>query len=174
MTVDLAETEALLARTPTLLRAWFTDLPSPWLEADEGPGTFSARDVLIHLIHGEQVNWMDRVRRILEDGDGVPFEAFDREGFQAEARAWSLEALLDKFEQVRRANLQSLRELVRTPDLGKRGLHPALGPVTLEQLLATWVVHDLGHVAQAARVMAKRHSEAVGPWKAYLPILTRR
>lgn len=173
MTFDLNEAEALLSHTPRLLRAWFEGLPEAWLRADEGPETFSARDVLIHLIHGERTDWLGRTRRILEAGDSLPFEPFDRQGFQAEARTWTLEALLAEFEGLRAANLQALRGLVQEADLPKRGLHPALGTVTLEQLLSTWVVHDLGHVAQAARVMAKRYGAQVGPWKAYLPILTR-
>lgn len=174
MTFNLIEARGLLAQTPPTLRAWFGGLPEPWLEADEGPGTFSPRDVLAHLIHGERVNWMDRARLLLAEGEARAFEPFEREGFLEEARAWSLEALLEAFTRLRAENLQALDAEVGAADLARRGLHPALGPVTLEQLLATWVVHDLGHLAQAARVMAGRYRAEVGPWAAYLPILAPR
>lgn len=174
MTLDLHETEALLGRTPATLRAWFTGLSEGWLTANEGPGTFGARDVLAHLIHGERTDWMPRVRLILEHGERRPFEPFDRWGFLKEARTWTMEALLDEFEVLRGANLEALGSLGLTEaDLARRGSHPTLGPVALEQLLAAWVVHDLGHLAQAARVMAKRYSIQTGPWIDYLPVLTR-
>lgn len=174
MILDLTEIHAQLARTPALLQSWFTGLPDPCLTTDEGPDTFSARDVLAHLIFGERTDWMARVRLILEHGEGRPFEPFDRRGFLDEARAWPLEDLLTEFQRLRSANLDALAALNLTPaDLTKTGLHPALGPVTLGQLLATWVVHDLGHVAQAARVLAKRYRAEVGPWIDYLPVLTR-
>jgi uncharacterized damage-inducible protein DinB len=174
MTLDLHEADALLARTPGTLRAWFAGLPEPWLAADEGPDTFSPRDVLAHLIHGERTDWLPRLRLILEHGEGRPFEPFDRQGFLAEARTWTLEALLDEFAALREANLRALRELRLTAeDLARRGAHPVLGTVTLVQLLASWVVHDLGHLAQAARVMAKRYALETGPWIDYLPVLTR-
>ena len=174
MTFDLAEARAQLARTPATLRAWFTGLPDAWLQADEGTDTFSALDVLAHLIYGEQTDWLARTRIILEQGELRHFEPFDRRGFLDEARSWSLEALLDEFARLRAANLDDLDALhIQPPDLGRRGAHPGLGPVTLEQLLAAWVVHDLGHIAQIARVMAKRYKAEVGPWVDYLPVLTR-
>lgn len=174
MSLDLNEAEALLSRTPGTLWAWFAGLPEAWLLADEGPDTFSPRDVLAHLIHGERTDWLPRIRRILEHGGDRPFEPFDRDGFQAEARTWSVEALLEEFAALRDGNLRALRECrLSQEDLARRGTHPALGPVTLEQLLASWVVHDLGHLAQAARVMAKRYSAETGPWIDYLPVLTR-
>lgn len=174
MPIQVNEARAQLSRTPAMLRAWFSGLPDSWLTADEGPETFSARDVLAHLIHGERTDWMARVRLILETGEGTPFEPFDREGFLAEARTWTVEALLDEFAALRQANLRALEELhLQGSDLDRRGTHPALGAVTLGQLLATWTVHDLGHLAQAARVMAKRYRGEVGPWEAYLPVLRR-
>jgi hypothetical protein len=174
MAFDLQESLCILERTPGVLRAWFSGLPEAWLVADEGPETFSARDVLAHLIHGERTDWMARTRIILEAGEARPFDPFDRAGFLAEARGWSVKALLDEFSRLRSANLEALRGLgLGQADLGRRGTHPALGTVTLEQLLATWTVHDLGHLAQAARVMAKRYRDDVGPWAAYLPVLTR-
>lgn len=175
MTLDLSEATAQLAATPATLRAWFGGLPEVWLVADEGPDTFSARDVLAHLIHGERTDWMARVRRIREAGEARAFEPFDRFAFLGEARTRPLADLLDEFARLREANLRELQGLALIPtDLERTGLHPALGRVTLENLLATWVVHDLGHLAQAARVMAKRYAAQVGPWAAYLPVLTRR
>ncbi|HET6330565.1 MAG TPA: DinB family protein [Holophagaceae bacterium] len=174
MAFDLDEALAQLARTPGVFRAWFADLPEPWLDADEGPGTFSSRDVLAHLIYGERTDWLVRVRIILEQGESRPFDPFDRRGFLDEARGWSLEALLAEFERLRAANLLALSALhIQVQDLARKGAHPGLGAVTLEQLLASWVVHDLGHIAQAARVMSKRYKATVGPWVDYLPVLTR-
>ena len=174
MTFNLDEALAQLDRTPATFRVWFVGLPGSWLAADEGPDTFSPLDVLAHLISGERSDWLARVRIVLELGESRPFEPFDRRGFLEEARSWSLEALLGEFERLRAANLSALSALNLTPaDLRRKGLHPGLGPVTLEQLLAAWVVHDLGHLAQAARVMAKCYRIDVGPWGDYLPVLTR-
>ncbi|HTL98544.1 MAG TPA: DinB family protein [Holophagaceae bacterium] len=174
MPFDLEEAKAQLARTPSVFRAWFTGLQDPWLEADEGPDTFSARDVLAHLIFGERTDWMPRTRIILEHGEARPFEPFDRRGFLDEAKGWAIDALLAEFERLRAENLASLDGMALSPaDLRRTGMHPGLGRVTLEQLLAAWVVHDLGHIAQAARVMSKRCKTAVGPWLDYLPVLTR-
>lgn len=174
MAFDLDEARTQLARTPGVFRSWFTELPERWLVTDEGPDTFSPRDVLAHLIFGERTDWMPRVRIILEQGESRPFEPFDRRGFLDEARDWSLEALLTEFERLRTANLDALSALrLQATDLARKGAHPGLGAVTLEQLLAAWVVHDLGHIAQAARVMSKRYKAAVGPWMDYLPVLTR-
>ena len=174
MPFDLQEAQAQLARTPAVFRAWFTGLPESWLLADEGPDTFSPRDVLAHLIFGERTDWIPRVRIVVEQGESHPFEPFDRRGFLDEARGWGLESLLAEFEGLRAANLEALAALNLQPsDLARKGAHPGLGAVTLEQLLAAWVVHDLGHIAQAARVMSKRYKAAVGPWLDYLPVLTR-
>ncbi len=174
MAFDLDEACAQLARTPATLRAWFTGLPSSWVEADEGPDTFSPRDVLAHLIFGERADWLARVRIILLQGESRPFEPFDRRGFLDEARGWSVAALLTEFDRLRAANLEALDSLrIQTSDLARKGMHPGLGSVTLEHLLAAWVVHDLGHLAQVARVMAKRYKAEVGPWVDYLPVLTR-
>ncbi|HEU4952193.1 MAG TPA: DinB family protein [Holophagaceae bacterium] len=174
MPFDLAEARAQLARTPEVLAAWLPGLPAPWLAVDEGPDTFSPRDVLAHLIQGEREDWLPRVRMILEQGESRAFEPFDRRAFLAEARTWSTEALVAEFRRLRLESLAGLDALTLAPaDLARRGRHPAFGPVTLEQLLATWTVHDLGHLAQIARVMARRWKAEVGPWVAYLPILTR-
>ena len=168
---DLDETRIALERTPALLSAWLEGLGPAWFECAEGPGTWSVRAVLEHLIHGERTDWMPRVERLLEHGERVPFEPFERE----HPTPGTVDELLELFRRERAASLARLQRLGITPaDLDRRGVHPAFGPVTLRQLLATWVVHDLGHVAQIARVMAKRHARDVGPWRAYLPVLGDR
>jgi uncharacterized damage-inducible protein DinB len=174
MQPNLAEVEAVLSRTPETLRALLEDLPEPWLEANEGANTFSPRDVLGHLIHGEKTDWVPRIKLILEAGQGQPFVPFDRFGFRESIRGVSTRALLDELASLRVENLDFLERQGLTPSqLSLRGTHPELGTVTLGQLLATWAVHDLNHVGQVVRVMSKRYSEAVGPWKAYLGILQR-
>ena len=170
----LSEVTAILSRTPATLRALLDGLPDPWVEANEGPDTFSPRDVLGHLIYGEKTDWVPRIRLILEAGDRRPFEPFDRFAFRATIAATPTTALLAELEWLRAENLAFLEGLSLTPaQLALKGAHPALGPVTLGQLLATWAVHDLNHVGQIVRVMSKRYGEAVGPWKAYLGILNR-
>jgi hypothetical protein len=172
---DLADAIAILSRTPDVLDAWLRGLPEAWLTArTEGPESFSPRDVLGHLIGGERTDWVARAGLILERGESAVFEPFDRVGFRQEIAGTSLDALLAMFADLRRGNLATLAGWKLTAvDLSKRGRHPDLGTVTLEQLLATWVAHDLGHLGQVARVMAKRYKEEVGPWVQYLPILTR-
>jgi hypothetical protein len=166
----------LLARTPATLDAWLRDVPDAWLDdRTEGGDTFTARDVLGHLIGGERSDWVPRARIILEHGEGRAFDVFDRFAFRREATRPAGE-LLDEFARLRAGNLDLLRALRIAPaDLAKRGRHPdpSFGPVTLGQLLATWVVHDLSHVAQIARVLGKHYRDDVGPWAAYLPLLTR-
>ena len=170
-----AVTEAVevLERTPRILSAWMSGLSTPWLDDREAEGTFSPRDVVGHLIHGEKTDWMPRVRLIREFADRRPFEAFDRVGFQDANAGRSMDSLLEEFAQLRRENLAELVALgLGEEDLRARGLHPALGPVELGQLIATWVTHDLNHLGQIARVMARRNDRAVGPWKDYLGILS--
>lgn len=162
----------VLIRTPAVLRALLLDLPDPWTLATEGPGTWSPFDVVGHLIHGERTDWVPRIEHMLRHGDAVPFPSFDREAMFAASKGLSLEELLETFGRLREESLSRLGELGLTDaDLTRRGLHPDLGPVTLRQHLATWVAHDLGHVGQIVRVMARQYSEAVGPWRAYLSIL---
>ena len=176
-TFDLDEAQALLARTPPLLDAWLRGLDDAWLDVrTEGPDSFSPRDVLGHLIGGERTDWIPRARIILEQGEAQPFEPFDRVAFKRESAGKSIAELLFEFTALRQANLDTLSAFqLNASDLARRGRHPdpSFGPVTLDQLIATWVVHDLSHVAQIARVMGKRYTEDVGPWKAYLPMLTR-
>lgn len=173
-TFVLPEGLAVLDRTPRILRAWLADLPDVWLTVDEGPDTFSPLEVLGHLVHGERTDWMARTRMILEHGPSRPFDPFDRFAHRRDFTGWPAARLLDEFDRLRAANLDTLRGLqITEADLDREGLHPALGTVTLRALLATWVAHDLSHLGQIARVMAKRYRAAVGPWAEYLPIMTR-
>lgn len=172
---DLEQTIALLARTPAALNALLRDLPDVWTRRNEGEETWSAFDIVGHLIHGERTDWMPRTRLILQSGDAQPFEPFDRLGHVRESEGKSLEQLLDEFALLRAAGLDELRALHLTPEqLELRGLHPALGTVTLSHLLATWAAHDLSHLHQLSRVLAHQYREAVGPWGAYLGVMQCR
>jgi hypothetical protein len=172
MDVQIEDAKALLARTPAALSGLMTAIPKAWLECREGPKTFSPIDVLGHLIYGEQVDWIPRARIILEHGEARPFDPFDRVGFEDLIAGKPVEELLSMFATLRNQSLKDLSSLKLQPAmLARKGTHPALGPVTLGQLLAAWVVHDLGHLAQIERVMARQYREAVGPWREYLPIL---
>jgi uncharacterized damage-inducible protein DinB len=165
----------MLRRTPDILRVWLSDLSESWTMTNEGPETWSPFDIVGHLIHGERTDWMDRVELILAHGDSRPFIPFDRFAQFEASRGKPLTELLDTFAELRAANLARLQSLrLESEDFRRRGLHPELGPVTLGQLLATWVAHDLNHLGQIARVMSRQYTDAVGPWVEYLPILTRR
>ncbi len=169
---DLDEAMLVLARTPGTLRAMLAGLPPAWTTPDEGPGTWSPFDVVGHLVNGEETDWMVRVRQVLAQGEERRFRPFDRTRNLEANRSLPIEALLDRFADLRAANLAELRAFRAGPaELARTGEHPDFGPVTLAQLLATWVVHDLDHLSQVARVMAKRYTEAVGPWIAFLRIL---
>ena len=171
--VTLDDVTALLERTPTLLNAWLRELPEDWLRANEGGETWSAFDVLGHLIHGEKTDWLSRVRIILDHGEARPFDTFDRQAQFRDSVGKTPPALLDEFATLRRTNVQQLASLRLTDaDLDRRGTHPAFGAVTLRQLLATWVAHDLDHIAQVSRVLAHQYGDAVGPWSAYLRIIS--
>lgn len=174
MNFELEKGTEILERTPGVLRALLAGLPEEWTRADEGPDTWSPFDVVGHLIDGEERDWMARARIILAQEPGRRFEPFDRFRHLRVNRGRTLGELLDRFEHLRARNLEELEDLRLNPDhLALKGEHPELGSVTLGQLLATWVTHDLGHLAQIARVMAKQYREAVGPWEAYLPVLHR-
>jgi hypothetical protein len=163
---------AVLRRTPDTIDALLRDLPAGWIDATEGPGTWSPFDVVGHLIHGERTDWVPRVEHILAHGDTVPFPSFDREAMFAASQGKSLAELLETFSRARQQSLDRLQSLALTEaDLDRRGRHPEFGVVTMRQHLATWVAHDLGHIAQVVRVMARQYSEAAGPWRAYLSIL---
>jgi hypothetical protein len=169
---NLQHTIALLARTPAALDALLRDLPETWTSRNEGENTWSAFDIIGHLIHCERTDWMPRAKMILQSGDTRPFEPFDRWGHVKESHGKSLEQLLDEFAQVRSENLTELRAWNLNPqDLERRGRHPAFGAVTLSQLLATWAAHDLTHLHHLSRVMAHQYREAVGPWSEYLGVL---
>jgi hypothetical protein len=171
---ELEEACALLARTPATLDTWLRDLPESWTTCDEGPETFSPFEVVGHLIHAERTDWTPRLERILKDGEAREFEPFDRFAQREANRGKMLEELLDEFARLRKTSLSRVRSIrVDHAKLDLRGRHPQLGVVTARQLLATWVVHDLGHIGQIARVMAKRYSTDVGPWREFLPVLTR-
>jgi hypothetical protein len=162
----------VLRRTPAVLSALLSELPDRWTRADEGPGTWSPFDVVGHLIHGERTDWIPRVEHTLRHGDSVPFPPFDREAMFAASKGLSLAELLETFARVRAESLDRLSALRLTDaDLERRGRHPEFGVVTMRQLLATWVAHDLGHINQIVRVMARQYQEPVGPWRAYLSIL---
>jgi hypothetical protein len=169
---NLDETVAVLARTPATLDALLRGLPEKWVRSNEGKDTWSAFDIVGHLIVGERNDWMPRARIILESGEARPFDPFDRFAQSRESQNISLEQLLDDFARLRRENLAALQALnLQLEDMSRRGRHPALGVVTLQQLLATWAVHDLTHVHQLSRVMAHQHRDAVGPWSKYLGVL---
>jgi len=172
--IDLKDAVALLSRTPASLSALLEGLPDVWTGATEGGGTWSPYDVVGHLIHGERTDWIQRARHILA-GESRPFDKFDRTAQFDDSRGKSLGELLETFAELRRGSLAALSDMnLSDEDLGRKGLHPELGEVTLGQLLATWVVHDLDHVGQIARTMAKAYAGAVGPWSAYLSILRDR
>lgn len=163
----------VLRRSPAALRALLEGAAEPWIRGTEGPDTFSPFDNIGHLIDGEETDWIPRARLILGGGPNVRFEPYNRFRHRARNVGRSLESLLSEFDRLRRANLDLLRSWQLTPaDLAREGEHPTLGRVTLRQLLAAWVVHDLGHIAQVARVMAKQYTDEVGPWVPFLPVLT--
>lgn len=174
MEFSLEAGTAVLTRTPGTLRSMLRGLPPSWTSANEGDDTWTPEGVVGHLIHGEETDWVPRATIILTRGESEAFEPFDRFAQEQRFAGWPLERLLDRFTELRAQGLETLRGWRLKPEqLALKGKHPELGQVTLSQLLATWVVHDLGHIGQIARVMAKQYSAAVGPWKAYLPVLTR-
>jgi hypothetical protein len=169
---NLPQTISLLTRIPAALNALLRDLPETWTFRNEGENTWSAFDVVAHLIHCERTDWMPRVKIVLQFGETQPFASFDRGGHVREIQGKSLGQLLDEFARVRAENLGELRALnLRQEDLERRGRHPSLGVVTLSQLLATWAAHDLTHLHQISRVMTHQYRQAVGPWSAYLGVL---
>ena len=169
---ELQQTTALLSRTPAALDALLRDLPEDWTSRNEGEDTMSARDVIAHLNHAERIDWLPRARMILNFGESCTFEPFDRSGHAEESARKSLGQLLDEFARLRSQNLDELRALNLGPDdLERRGRHPALGTVTLSQLLATWAAHDLTHLHQISRILADRYREAVGPWSRFLGVM---
>lgn len=162
----------VLERTPGVLEAMTAGLSDFWIRRNEGDGTWSPFDVVGHLVHGERTDWIPRLSSILEHGGAEPFEPFDRFAQLEENRGRALDELLSEFRELRQRNLARLAGFrVGSGDLARTGIHPDFGEVTLRQLLATWATHDLGHVAQIARVMARQYGEEVGPWREYLRVL---
>ena len=169
---NLVEAVAVLTRTPATLNALLRGLPSIWVRGTEGKDTWSAFDIMGHLVFAERSDWMPRVRIVLENGEARLFDPFDRFAQLKESQDKSLEQLLDDFARLRRENLAALQALnLQQEGLTRRGKHPALGVVTLSELLATWAVHDLTHLHQLSRVMAHQYRGVVGPWSAYLGVL---
>ena len=168
----LTEAIGMLQRTPVVIDALLRGLPDTWLTANEGVGTWRPFDVVGHLIHGERTNWMPRARIILDDGESRAFDKFDRSAEFSESKGKTLADWLDEFAMERRRNLHQLGAMRLTDaDLDRRGRHPELGVVTLRQLLATWVAHDLDHIMQITRVLGRQYSDEVGPWRAYLRVI---
>src|SRR5215467_586733 len=169
---DIRNTSAILRRTPAVLDALLRDLPDEWTRVNEGQNTWSAYDIVGHLIHGERTSWIPRAKMILEFGETRTFERVDRLAQERESHGRSFAQLLDEFARVRSKSLDELRALNLQPgDLDRRGRHPVFGVVTLGQLLATWAAHDLTHLHQISRVMAHQYREAVGPWTVFLGVL---
>jgi hypothetical protein len=171
--MDPFEIASTLARTPGIVRALTAGLAAEWLHRNDGPRTWSAYDIVGHLFNADETNWLPRTRMILQHGSDRAFEPFDREAMLR----WepeSIDGLLDRFQAVRAASVEELLALhLSPPDLDRRGLHPDVGEVTLGELWATWVAHDLTHIAQIAEVLARRYRHAVGPWRAFMPALDR-
>jgi len=168
----LDEATAVLSRTPAALDALLRGLPDTWVSGNEGEGSWNAYDIVGHLANLERTDWMARLRRILEDGESRPFDRVDRFAQMKEGQGQSLEQRLDEFARLRRENLSAMQALNLQPeDFARRGMHPALGPVTLANLLATWALHDLTHLHQLSRVMAHQYSDTVGPWVKFLGVL---
>ena len=174
MVYQLADGIAVLERTPGVLRAMLSGLPPQWIDATDGPETWSPYVIVGHLIHGERVDWVARARIVLAQGENRTFDPYDRFAQFRESEGKTLADLLDEFEALRVENLQTLRAWdLNDVQMALVGEHPAFGAVTLRQLLATWTAHDLGHLAQIARVMAQQYREAVGPWRQYLSVMER-
>jgi hypothetical protein len=172
MEQNLEHTISLLARTPPALDALLRDLPEAWTLRNEGENSWSAFEVVGHLIHGERTDWMPRAKMILQFGEGRTFDPFDRWAQARESQGKSLGGLLDEFAHLRAEDLRELRGLnLRPEDLARRGRHPSLGVVTLSELLATWAAHDLTHLHQISRIMAHQYREAVGPWAKFLGVM---
>ncbi len=172
MQFNLDHAIALLSRTPSTLKMLLKDLPREWIEQNEGPETWSPYDIVGHLIHGEKTDWIPRMEIILSEGSHKKFEPFDRFAQFGDSQGKTLHQLLDEFESLRKQNIAKLRaKNLQATDFSKTGIHPAFGDVTLAQLLSTWVAHDLNHIAQIVRVMAKQYKAEVGPWVEYLKIL---
>ncbi|MFD1032582.1 DinB family protein [Metaplanococcus flavidus] len=175
MNFRFEEAIQLLARTPASLEMFLSGLPEGWIHCNEGEGTWNAEEVIAHLIEAEISNWIPRIETLLREGESRPFPPFDRFAHLDTSADTTLEQKLAAFKEIRRSNLEKLKDLVNNDkDLDLRGTHPEFGSVTLRELLSTWVVHDLTHISQITRVMAERYRQDVGPWQQYLSILKVR
>ncbi len=171
---SLDEAVQILERTPNVLREWLPGLSDAWLNRNEGGATFSPTEVLGHLIHGEKTDWIPRLRQIMEGRGDRPFEPFDRFAMRNETSRPSVAQMLEEFASLRSDNLHTLRALsLSVEDMDRTGIHPDIGVVTVRELLATWTAHDLAHLAQIGRTMAKRYADAVGPWRGHLRVMDR-
>jgi len=167
----LHECSAILSRTPAVVDTMLRGLPEAWTSANEGPQTWSAFDIVGHFIHGEKTDWVPRVQTILTHGESIPFTPFDRFAQFRDSQGKTLHQLLDEFTALRKANIHTFEGLnITEAQLARTGMHPEFGSVTLKQLIATWVVHDLNHLNQINRVMATRFKESIGPWTEYILI----
>ena len=172
MEFRLDQAMGILQQTPAVLRALLQDVSDRWVYNNYGAKTFNPFDVVGHLIHGERTDWMPRAKMILQHGEAKTFEPFDRYAMYEGSKGNTIDQLLETFEVLRKGNLETLRAMNLTPEeLALRGTHPELGPVTMQQLLATWVVHDLNHFHQIAKCMAWQYKDAVGPWLPYVGVL---
>ncbi len=174
MEFNIEDVKVFLGRTPNVLSELLEDLPDTWIESNEGEGTWSPYENLAHLIHGEYEDWIPRLILILEHGEESPFTPFDPWGFKPYCENKTLADLLNNFRSKRTENLEVLGNLnLEEEDFEKTGKHPAFGKVSVRQLLSTWTVHDLGHISQITRVLAKQYKTEIGPWSEYLPIVTK-
>lgn len=173
MKYSLERSYEILDRTPAVLQSLLSGLSDDWIMPNEGPETFSSYDVVGHLIHGEKTDWTARAKMILEFGNTKTFERWNRVAMYEESQGKTMQQLLDEFAAIRKENMAWFRSLNLTEaDFDRKGMHPVLGDVTLRHLLATWVVHDLTHIAQITRVMAKQYKEEMGPWPEFFRILS--
>jgi hypothetical protein len=174
MTFELSKSIEILQQTPHTLATMLSGLSDDWLQHNEGQDTWSPYDIVRHLVHGEKTDWMVRIKIILSTKEDKTFEPFDRFAQQNDSNGKTIQDVLEEFKKLRSQNLQELKKLhITAADFTKEGIHPAFGTVNLQQLLAAWVVHDLGHIAQITRVMAKQYTKEVGPWRAYMGVLDR-
>lgn len=170
----LDEAIQILESTPATINALLKGKPEAWINNNEGNETWSPFDVVGHLVHGEKTDWISRMKIILMGEGGKSFEPFDRFAQFETSKGKTMDTLLDEFASLRKRNIETLKgKNLQENDLDRKGIHPSLGEVTLRQLLATWTVHDLSHIAQICRVMSKQYTDEVGPWKAYIPLLSK-
>lgn len=174
MNFNLNNCIEILSRTPAVLDSLLGGLSDEWIHNNEGEATWSPFDIVGHLIHGDKTDWIPRMKVILSDGPDKKFDPFDRFAQFEASKGKNIRQLLDEFKALRKKNIEILKSKnLDAQDLSKTGIHPEFGEVRLEQLLATWTAHDLSHLSQITRVMARQYTREVGPWKQYLPILSR-